>query len=746
MPTDRAKRRGATAALAAALAVTGAGFALPLTNAEAATQTQTVSAVADTYTRADAPVTNYGTAVRFSAQGGAGYARHALLRFPVQVPTDRVVTSAKLRTYGLSSSVTTGGVDAYTTSGSWTETGVTWSNAPARGTWLGKRPVTPGQWTEWDVTSAVRAGSYQLNLKLETADSGWRGFEAREATGTNEPRLVITTEAVATTTPPTTPPPTSPPPTSPPPTDPDGVQAAKLRGWGAAVAGDEFNYRGAPDATKWSVYDSPGHAGNGLRRPSQIAVDGRKMTITGTSNGTTGGMSAKFDRRKYGRWESRMRVSARDPEYHPVLILWPDSDNWPCDGEIDYAEGTRDPSVMNFFHHYSCDNRQTHAGRTLDATQWHNYAVEWTAGGIVGYLDGVEWFRDADPTHQPPGPMHQTIQLDWFPDGTATTPTTMDVDWVRVYDVGGSTPTASPSPTTTSPAVSGAAVRIAAVGDLNPAANVSTTSPSGKNGAAIAKGLADGTLDAFFGLGDYQHSTAYCADYVNYWKKLWGGTKSKLYWVSAPNHDWEPGRNEDLDDFMNGQCAGDTSKSAINAERGFISNGEPYARDFGNWHVAYLSSALWRYDAVRANQVTAWLDADLARARADGKHLAVVYHEPYFTSNTSSHTRASNHKPWIDVMYKHRVRLTLSGSQHNYERSCPVNNADQCVADGMTAFQVSTGGISLRSFTSSPSYLAKRFSDTHGWLQLSLKADGSFDWKYHPVVGTSTDSGTRSAP
>jgi hypothetical protein len=232
---------------------------------------------------------------------------------------------------------------------------------------------------------------------------------------------------------------------------------------------------------------------------------------------------------------------------------------------------------------------------------------------------------------------------------------------------------------------------------------------------------------------------------VNYWQKLWGPTKSKLYWVSAPNHDWEPGRNEDLDDFMNGQCPGDTSKSAINTERGYIGNGDPYARDFGNWHVAFLSSALWSYDSARANQVTTWLDNDLAAAKAAGKHLAVIYHEPYFTSNTSAHTRALNHKPWVDVMYKHRVRLTLSGSQHNYERSCPVNNADQCVDDGMTAFQVSTGGISLRSFTSSPSYIVRRFSDTHGWLQLALKDDGSFDWMYNAVEGAGTDSGSRPA-
>ena len=426
-----------------------------------------------------------------------------------------------------------------------------------------------------------------------------------------------------------------------------------------------------------------------------------------------------------------MRTSVRDPRYHAVLILWPQDGylRGKCDGEIDFSESTKDLTLTRFFLHYGCDNRQIRAAVPNDTTQWHNYAVEWTPDGIVGYLDGAEWFRDTDPTHQPPGPMHQTVQLDWFPDGTATTPSTMQVDWVRVYDV----PTGSED------------VDVAAVGDLNPVRNVARTSPSAMNGAAIAQGLSAGSLDAFFGLGDFQYSTAYCADYVDYWQRLWGGTKSRLYWVSAPNHDWEPGRNEDLDDFMDGRCAGDTSRSAINAERGFIDNGDPYSRDFGSWHVAFLSSALWRYDPARAQQVTAWLDSDLAAARAAGKHLAVVHHEPYFTSDTAAHTRARDHKPWIDVMWKHRVRLTLSGSQHNYERSCPVDNEDRCVPDGMTAFQVSTGGVTLRPFTSSPAFIAERFSDTHGWLQLTLRSDGSFDWTYRPVQGTSTDTGRRPA-
>jgi hypothetical protein len=59
---------------------------------------------------------------------------------------------------------------------------------------------------------------------------------------------------------------------------------------------------------------------------------------------------------------------------------------------------------------------------------------------------------------------------------------------------------------------------------------------------------------------------------------------------SAPNHDWQPDRNEDLDNFMNGECPGAPAKAAVNRQRGFIGIGEPYSRDFGNWHLAFLSS------------------------------------------------------------------------------------------------------------------------------------------------------------
>jgi hypothetical protein len=212
-----------------------------------------------------------------------------------------------------------------------------------------------------------------------------------------------------------------------------GTQAATALGWGSVVAGDEFNYAGTPDRTKWSVYNSPGHAGKGIRSPKAWSVANGAATVSGDSAGTTGGMSAKFANQKYGRWETRMKTNRRDSEYHPVLILNPVTASSTCD-EVDYAESTSDTTLVKFFLHYACSGtKQTYASKAVDTTQWHNYAVEWTPAGITGYIDGVKTFTDTNPAHQPSGSVHQTLQLDWFPDGSSTTPSWMQVDWVRVY-------------------------------------------------------------------------------------------------------------------------------------------------------------------------------------------------------------------------------------------------------------------------------------------------------------------------
>ena len=128
-------------------------------------------------------------------------------------------------------------------------------------------------------------------------------------------------------------------------------------------------------------------------------------TVKGDAAGTTGGMSAKFARQKYGRWETRMKTNARDPQYHPVLILWPTKPSATCD-EIDYAEGSGKTSKIKFFLHYECSGSsfQTQVELAVDTTQWHNYAVEWTPAGITGYVDGVKTSPTRTRRTSPPVP------------------------------------------------------------------------------------------------------------------------------------------------------------------------------------------------------------------------------------------------------------------------------------------------------------------------------------------------------
>ena len=721
---------------AVVLAASSIGIGSTLQNAAPASAAGDIvfTPTADTYVQADRPTENFGTSVRWSTEGRADIWRNALLRFNVQVPAGEHIVSAKLRAYSEASAASTEFVDVYGTTGTWTETGATWENAPARGTWLGKTGnFATGQWVEWDVTNWVGDGGY-TNFKLESNALKWIGFKSREAQDpTLKPQLVVTTEADTVTPPPTEPP-----------AGGDGNTAAATLGWGDVVTGDEFNYTGAPDATKWNVYDSLGHAGNGLRSPAQATVDG-------TADGTTAGMSAKFANQKYGRWESRIKASG-DDEYHMVSILWPDSGNWPCDGEIDYAETTGDWNLVKFFHHYDCSNLQTFAEKALDVTQWHNYAVDWSPSGIVGYVDGVKWFEDNDLSHMPPGPMHQTLQLDWFPDSTADGTGNMQVDWVRVYAPAATDPT--PDPTPTDPPATGGSWKFSAVGDMNPSGTTSATSDSGKNATSIKNELAAGEIDNFLALGDFQYSVGNCYnssypnDNFSKWEVNWGPLKSRTYWMAGPNHDFQPGRNEDIGKFMNGECVS-SSVSATNQTLGRYHNPlEWYAFDKGNWHVLVAPTAAWRYNATRANAMTAEMDADLAAAKARGQHLLVMYHDPYFTSKTSSHDREYDVKPWIDVFDKNKVRILLSGSQHNYERSCPVNKSDQCVADGMQQFQVSTGGIGLRDFTNSPSFIEKRFTGTWGHLKMQLNDDGSYTWQFVATSGNmaNSDSGSRPAP
>jgi beta-glucanase (GH16 family) len=215
-------------------------------------------------------------------------------------------------------------------------------------------------------------------------------------------------------------------------------EAAVRNNW-PMIADDEFD-GDALDTSVWNVYRGKTTDGVGQHREENLSVADGRLTIT-SGGGYSGGLSWDPGQ-MYGRWEVRARAE-RGTGYGPVLLLWPDAEDWPVGGEIDFLEIPKgDRKVNNFTVHYGEDNSQNGTSQTGDFTQWHNYAVEWTPDHIAGFLDGKEIFRTTEKDQLPPRPMHLGIQqdigpygTDWIPAPDATTPDEVkfEIDWVRIY-------------------------------------------------------------------------------------------------------------------------------------------------------------------------------------------------------------------------------------------------------------------------------------------------------------------------
>ena len=155
----------------------------------AAGGTFTFISIADSYVESSNPSSNYGSATQIRVDGSPDV--HSYLRFNVQ-GLSGTVTSATLRVYA--NSALSAGHDAYSVSNNtWTETGITYSNAPPLGSMIGSSgSVSSNTWTSVNVTSYI-TGNGTYNLGLATSSSTALSLASRES-GANAPQLVIQTQ------------------------------------------------------------------------------------------------------------------------------------------------------------------------------------------------------------------------------------------------------------------------------------------------------------------------------------------------------------------------------------------------------------------------------------------------------------------------------------------------------------------------------------------------------------------------
>jgi beta-glucanase (GH16 family) len=233
------------------------------------------------------------------------------------------------------------------------------------------------------------------------------------------------------------------------------------------VWADEFDTPGLPDATRWD-YDTErnrlGWFNNELQyyaaaRTENSVVSGGSLNITARleslSSATDWGgqryTSSRLITRGKAAWtycffEVRAKLPCGRGTW-PAIWTLGTGGVWPDDGEIDIMEqvGSNPTRVFGTVHTEQSRGPGTGAAvQVPDAcTTFHDYQLHWTADAIAIGVDGVEYYRYANPRagkltwpFNAPQYLLLNIALGGVLGGNIDDtifPVTMAIDYVRVY-------------------------------------------------------------------------------------------------------------------------------------------------------------------------------------------------------------------------------------------------------------------------------------------------------------------------
>ena len=137
----------------------------------------------------------------------------------------------------------------------------------------------------------------------------------------------------------------------------------------------------------------------------------------------------------YGRYTVRFRADSL-PGYKTAWLLWPDSGNWPTDGEMDFPEAPLNGTIDAALHPQGSISGTSQDLYTTGATftSWHTATTEWTPTAVTFYLDGQVVGRSTGPI--PDTPMHWVLQTETSTYGVVPSDATagnVQIDWVAAY-------------------------------------------------------------------------------------------------------------------------------------------------------------------------------------------------------------------------------------------------------------------------------------------------------------------------
>ena len=231
--------------------------------------------------------------------------------------------------------------------------------------------------------------------------------------------------------------------------DPSGqaMPVGNIPGW-TQIWADNFPYnvsRGNfPAGTngKWSAYPDGWHdtSGNGTYSCTKVcSVHGGMLDMWIHSENGTHYVAVPYPKVPrgitYGRYAVRFKADPL-PHYKTAWLLWPDSETWPRDGEIDFPEGGLDATICAYMHRQGArsgsDQDEYCTGTGYQG--WHTAVTEWTRSSLRFYLDGR--LIGNSTRRIPKRPMHWVLQTETSLDGRSPSNRTRGhvyVDWAAVY-------------------------------------------------------------------------------------------------------------------------------------------------------------------------------------------------------------------------------------------------------------------------------------------------------------------------
>ena len=244
----------------------------------------------------------------------------------------------------------------------------------------------------------------------------------------------------------------------------EAMPIGNLPGWKQVFAEDFVNgnvpvgeFPGGKYGAKWSENYADGtpdtaaqlnEAKSGYFPSKVLSVkDGVLDMYLHSENGTSMGAapSPKFSETSgrpynsqlYGRYSVRFKADPL-PGYKTAWLLWPDSKQWPEDGEIDFPEGDLASSIFAAMHATgSAEGEHIDMFHTTATfSSWHTATIEWYPGRVEFFLDGRSIGISATST--PDTPMHYILQTESCLPVCPAPETSghLYVDWVAIWEKG----------------------------------------------------------------------------------------------------------------------------------------------------------------------------------------------------------------------------------------------------------------------------------------------------------------------